>query len=1116
VFLRSLTLRGFKSFADRTTLEFTPGISVIVGPNGSGKSNVADAIAWVLGEQGPRAMRSGQMADVIFAGSPSRPALGMADVSMVIDNHAGLIPVPATEIEISRTIYRSGDSEYRLGGRPCRLLDIQELLSDTGVGRALHTIIGQGHLEDVLSARPEERRQLVEEAAGIAKHRRRRERAERKLAGLEQDLLRLQDVLAELRRHLKPLRQQAELARRHESLALEATVLARRLAAVRLRDLHRDREIRLPAWRDAEARQARARERLSELDARIERLDRERGEAEAIQRRAEEDHSECVRARAQAEAAVREALRSESEARERLSAAAGRSARLFAMEEELDRTVRALAQVGATMEEREAELEEAERAFRILERARRDAEDERRRVEAIAATRRIEADALRRTEEALNDERGRLTALMRDLRSRGQGAALRAEELERKVEHLDEQETPLAREQASLERERGGLAHSLGDLEVLEKGLLARQEVIDARRIEVADSPGAAFARRRGGRPLGVLRDLISVPPDLKTALRAALGSLADAVVYPTRDMAMDDVEAESGGITLLPAAGQGEDAPRSPPTVPGARPILEMVRPDPRTEDLVRRLLADVHVVHNVGEARARHRVHPDATFVTRDGVVLGGSFARTAVGGDARLEKLRRDSAAIERELSSVRRSLREGRRRLHEVEARAEVVRAELARIDGEITESADRLADARAEAASAGREEALVLERLQQVEESIRAVDRTMAGSVEPLMDPPPLPPVPEPPVHLRVEVEALRRERSRLEGGVVRARRELERLSAEDPATLRSRLEGAERDRAEQEEHYRHADAQLDRALEEYRAATEAARRAQTAHAEANRAWREQAAAVEELRAGHEQEDRARGDLERRIAEAERLLVEGHGADPAEAMEALAEDDSVETLQRQSDLVARRLGLVGKVNLLAAGELESVQERHDFLARELEDVRRARRDLRELIEEVDRQVEGLFDAAFRDVAREFSALFATLFPGGEGRLTLTDPGDLLGAGIDIEARPGGKRVKRLSLLSGGERSLAALGFLFAIFRARPSPFYLMDEVEAALDDVNLSRFLEVVKGFAEVSQILVVTHQKRTMEAADVLYGVSMGTDGASRVISQRLAEVAAP
>src|SRR6266536_1308973 len=263
MFLRSLSLRGFKSFADKTVLEFTPGISVIVGPNGSGKSNVADAIAWALGEQGPRALRGGQMTDVIFAGSPSRPPLGLAEVKMVIDNSAGLIPVPASEIEISRAIYRSGESEYRLGGRPCRLLDIQELLSDTGMGRSLHTIVGQGALDEVLSARPEERRQFIEEAARIAKHRRRRERAERKLAGMEGDLLRLQDLAGELRRQLKPLKQQAELAERHELLNREAAELAIKLAAARLLDLHLERERRRPSWREAEARQAQIQGQLS-------------------------------------------------------------------------------------------------------------------------------------------------------------------------------------------------------------------------------------------------------------------------------------------------------------------------------------------------------------------------------------------------------------------------------------------------------------------------------------------------------------------------------------------------------------------------------------------------------------------------------------------------------------------------------------------------------------------------------------------------------------------------------------------------------------------------------------------------------------------------------------
>src|ERR671930_687790 len=267
MFLRSLQIRGFKSFADKTTLEFTPGVSVIVGPNGSGKSNIADAIAWVLGEQGPRALRGGQMADVIFAGSPARPGLGMAEVHLIIDNTAGLIPVPVTEIEISRTIFRSGDSEYRIGGEVCRLLDIQELLSETGIGRALHTVVGQGQLEDVLTARPEERRQYIEEAAGIAKHRRRKERAQRKLASIEQDVLRLQDVLGELRRQLKPLKQQAEMAKRHEQLTAQADELAWRLAAARLRELLAQRDRGRAGWAEGLARRAQAKERLEALDA---------------------------------------------------------------------------------------------------------------------------------------------------------------------------------------------------------------------------------------------------------------------------------------------------------------------------------------------------------------------------------------------------------------------------------------------------------------------------------------------------------------------------------------------------------------------------------------------------------------------------------------------------------------------------------------------------------------------------------------------------------------------------------------------------------------------------------------------------------------------------------
>jgi chromosome segregation protein len=461
----------------------------------------------------------------------------------------------------------------------------------------------------------------------------------------------------------------------------------------------------------------------------------------------------------------------------------------------------------------------------------------------------------------------------------------------------------------------------------------------------------------------------------------------------------------------------------------------------------------------------------------------------------------------------MAQVRRGLRETRQAQVSVSGRAEVVTRGLEEADRAITAAADELAAASAELAADAREEQLLSERLQTVEAAMLAAGEHLSSAPDPSTQPGPLPPMPELPIHLRVEVESLRRERMRLDAGVERARRELDTLASEDPIALRQALVSSEAERTGAEATLATVEAALAEAHAAYRKGTEAARRVQSEHGAAVQAWRTQAAAGERLRLEHEEEDRARHDLERRKADAERVLREGHGADPAEVVAQLAPDDTVEDLARRADLVARRLGLLGRVNLLASGELGSVQERHDFLVRELEDVKAARRDLLQLIEDIDRRVGEQFEAAFADVAREFAALFVMMFPGGEGRLSLTDPLDLLNAGIEVEARPGRGRVKRLSLLSGGERSLAALAFLFAIFKARPSPFYLMDEVEAALDDVNLHRFLEVVHELARDSQILVVTHQKRTMETGDVLYGVSLGRDGSSKVISQRLAEV---
>ena len=984
MFLRSLQLRGFKSFADRTVLEFAPGISVVVGPNGSGKSNLVDAIAWVLGEQGPRALRGGQMSDVIFAGSPGRKAVGTAEVTLVIDNEAGLIPVPDSEIEVGRVVYRSGESQYLIGGTPCRLMDIQELLSDTGIGRTLHTVVGQGQLEDVLVARPEDRRQFIEEAAGIAKHKRRKDRAQRKLVTLDQDLLRLNDVMVELKRRLRPLKQQAEAAGKYERLATEAEQLAVRLAAARLRDLNALRDSRLPGWEKGTQKRVEAESRLRELDAQIAALSEQLAATEQRLAHAEVEEAAATEARSAAEVGLRDAVREEAEAGARL--AAGRA---------------------------------AARATRDLGEGAVDLE--------------------------------RVVGALAEIRGREEEVARRRQTIEQEIERLDSQASPHADELQRLTEELQRFREESSALELEERRLEGRAEALASRRTTLAETPGRRFMRTRRDLAIGMLSELIEVERGMERAVAAALGPFADAIVYADHGEAVEQA-GEVPGATFVVANG-----PQKGFVLPGERSLASVVRADRRAEGAVAAALRHIYLAKDQREALEKHARHPAASFVTPEGVLVGPAIARSAPSPSDDELSAKREETAVTRELAQVRTS----RGRRQEEAARAEATRSgveeQLRRADAELTAAADRLARTDTELAALGREREVLDERL-----------------------------------------AALGGERSGAEAG------DLDGVTAEAARTSAVR-EAAEVGLATAEARSTEA-----RRLREESAAE--VTRLRTAETEANRAWREAAELLGNLRDEYEDQEQARRDVVRRIDEAERVLREGHSTSPEEAVAGLAEDDTVESVQKRSELVARRLALLGRVNLVAGDEYQEVRERHEFLQREIDDVKSARRDLNQVVREVDQKVVEIFEAAFNDVAAEFERLFAQLFPGGEGRLRLTDPNDLLTTGIEIEARPGRKRVKRLSLLSGGERALTALGFLFAIFRARPSPFYLLDEVEAALDDINLHRFLELVKGFAGISQVILVTHQKRTMEAADVLYGVSMGRDGATRVIAQRVAD----
>jgi chromosome segregation protein len=1105
MFLRQIQIRGFKSFADKTVLEFVPGVSVIVGPNGSGKSNLVDAISWALGEQGPRALRGGQMADVIFAGTPSRPALGMAEVKLVIDNTAGKIPVPMSEIEISRTIFRSGDSEYRTGGQVVRLMDVQELLSESGIGRALHTVVGQGQLEEVLLSRPEDRRKYIEEAAGVAKHRRRKERAERKLAGLDQDLLRLSDVLAELRRQLKPLQQQAEVAKKHEALTTEADALARKLAAARLRALVREQERRRSGWDEGLEERAKARERLDALDERVLAAADVRAGATRALSDAEQGFRAAAFDRERAEQTYRDAVEREAAARTDLASEAARAVRMDTVTQEIARVEARLVSTIEDLASQERALDAAEAEFRRDEDRRREVEETRRRIGEETAGRRAEVEALEHSLAGSDRERERLEGDLDVARARVATIEAERATVEHDIEQMDAQSSPLAERRGDLEDELHQLGTKVEQLEDARRAMQARKDLLDARREDIEETPGSRFLTGHRGRAVGLLKDLVSAEPGLERALLGALGSLADAVVYGDGALALQDA-ADGDGAILAIAAGGPVRLGRS-----GDRHLLSVVHAQPAARGIVSTILRDVYLADPIEEAVARQAEHPDASFVTTEGVLIGPAVIHTAKEADARLREIRAELQVLAHDLTATERQLRERRARLAEVGDEIGFLREQTDAADADITAAADRLTAFEAELAALRKEQELVELRITSLREGagtwrdrLAALERSASDEM------PELPPLPPSPIQARVAVETLRRDRGQHDQRLAELRAERDALAAQDPQALRQALAEAEAARNEAEAAAGAAEAASAAAAGARDAAALAEREAADGEAETNRAWRAASTDLDRLRERYEEDDRSRGEIERRIAESERMLREGFSVDPAAALGELTGDDTVETIEKRQDLVQRRLALLGRVNLLAAGELGAMQERHDFMQRELDDVKAARRDLLELVAQVDREITETFTTAYRDVAMQFERLVAELFPGGEGRLVLTDPADPLASGIEIEASPGRKRVKRISLLSGGERSLTAMAFLFAIFTARPSPFYLMDEVEPALDDVNLHRFLRLVDGFAKDAQVLIVTHQKRTMEIAGMLYGISLNVDGTTKVVAQRM------
>ena len=1148
MFLKSLSMKGFKSFADPTVLEFEPGVTVVVGPNGSGKSNVVDAVTWVLGAQGPRSLRSAKMEDVIFAGTSSRPQLGRAEVSLTIDNATGKLPIDLAEVTITRTLFRSGDSEYAINGAPCRLLDIQELLSDSGVGRQQHMIIGQGQLDTVLNARPEDRRAIIEEAAGVLKHRRRRERAERRLAGTAENLERLGDLVREVRRQIRPLERQAAAARSHDSVATELLTVRRYLAGAEQTDLSTRRATavqHLAVCRDEEI----------ELHTALERLDAEATSTTAeLSSRREEDLANAL---GRVQGLVERARGLTGVLRERgrgvvaaLDAAADVDV-VSTLEAEAARLASELATAQAEEEAGGApERAELEAALATLDdeaaslRARwatvlgDDAPDQalarvRSRVESVgraAAREQQDMDALGSRVAALEERtagaavRADLAGPDRPTSSNVATAALAAELATRSAE-LEAAVQAAETAQVSADQAEEARHRTAARAEALERAL--------------ADLQGA------GGRELlrdvdgvvGSLVDLVEIDEGWDAAFEAAIGAGVAAVVVDGRRSAQAALATlREGGVTgaiLTPrssAAGVGEL-----PAGSSAEPVRRHVRVrqgGAAAESVLDTLVGRAVRVDGWEEAIDLSLARDDLVVVTPE----GDRFAATGW-------RVRSATSVV------TAASVEEARRRAEDAAGAAELARAQLAEsriVLGRCRDArtaAERANDRHASACEAGRadkdrsaeEQRRVAGELEEARSALAAAHQRLAevtaeqahlaGSLPELAE------ALEAWEALEERRVALRGRRQELEvrvAGVAERRRVL----AERQAEVERRLQGHAEERATAASRRRRLEAEgaalarlevvVQREHDRLDGVFESLRHDYQDQVDAVRAGGEKLERLRQDRHTTEQRleavrnrtrtlDLESNEVDLRLEALHEHIGRDLGAVPEE-LTGLPEPEAPEgtTLPQHAEELERKLAALGPVNPLALEELSTLEERHKELEAQVDDVRGARRELHEVVRTLDHEIMTSFASAAADVNEHFSTLIAMLFPGGTGRLMLVEPDDLLNTGVEIEVRPAGRNVRRVSLLSGGERSMAALAFLFAVFRSRPSPFYMMDEVEAALDDVNLSRFLALVHEFRDEAQLLIVSHQKRTMETGDALYGVTMAPGGSSQVVSQKV------
>lgn len=1094
----SLTLRGFKSFASATTFEFTPGINAVVGPNGSGKSNVLDALAWVMGEQGAKSLRGGSMKDVIFAGSgeagsgdgAQRAPLGRAKVTLTFDNSDGTLSMPADRVQISRTMFRSGGSEYEINGSPARLADIQDLLSEAGLGQQMHVLVGQGQLDAVLHATAQQRRDMIEQAAGVVKYRRRQEKTSRKLESVASNVTRLSDLVAELDSQLQPLSEQAESAATARQLQarirqLEAVLLARQLGVL-------------------QAEQAQALTSEAEGTRRAETLKEQLEAARAASAKHQQEQNRLnveVTACQKAVSTLRE------------SAARVRTVQSIAAERV--RTYR-------------VELTEAtaaaragyERALELLEERREEAE---RAVESYASFEERYDAALKNVEKAASEmaqtERASGEAAQSRARAQAQLDAARSAAVEATRAYA------AAAERAATLRE--ALGQSLGEAPA-ELGAESAEAVFDPETGELMDA---------SSEDAGLLRvlDAVQIDPEYARAASAALTSLATAALsVPVEGAEVSQLRGDKGDESNESAAKELSTELPEPCAAElrelGIRPATEMI--EPLSKDAAALAGIDEHALARVTAALSER--------------LAGVLFAPDAASAEQALQLLAENTLAGQRTMWRIfdpagtehtRYSLlypAEGASPLElaaAYRAASQVVtrtRAELDEAEQAVQQAqtaAESAVEAEREAAKAAGVASAEHARARAQAESLEASAQNIQAERARLNE------------RLAAAEESVAKARTAYESARTREDSYLAGTGEQAPAAKIERRaqrlgEVLAEQVSEREQQLHELSTALKNAQEGLTSTNDEVQDLQAAHAAAltllARTQTEAARVQERVQALAERARLVTGLTLEQLEEeySEQLPVDVPAGETTEnaasentATENTATETASETTEASTESVRARLKAtraeleaLGAINPLALEEYEALSERHAYLNQQIEDLKATRRDLNTVMDEVSSHIAEVFTAAMEDINTHYRRIFETLFPGGEGHLELDDPSDPLNSGVEIHARPAGKKVKRLSLLSGGERSLASLALLIAIYMSRPSPFYALDEVEAALDDRNLSRLLQVIGELGERSQLIVVTHQKRTMQIAETLYGVSM-RGGVSTVLSQQMEEL---